>query len=104
MMRAILFIIMLLLSYSPASAVVFGGTNLGFGGYPSNECNKPLKPTKPYSFSNDWEIDRYNSEVDYYNTQLEEYSTCLREYIDNAQTDIQRIKEKIQESINGVGY
>lgn len=85
-----------------ASALVYGGSNLGYSGYPSNDCTKPIKPTKPYSFDSKWEIRSYNSQVDEYNIEYRRYVSCIKEYIDNANNDIRRIKEKIQEAIDEV--
>lgn len=83
-----------------AHAVVLGGSNLGFGAYPSHDCIAPDKPNRPYSFSSEWERDSYNSQVDDYNSQLRQYSNCVDEYIENATNDIERIKEKAQEAID----
>ena len=86
---------------SNAVAMVFGGSNLGVFGYPSHECSAPYsKPTKPYSFSSQWEVDQYNSEVENYNYELGESMSCIREYVDNAKNDIERVKEKANEAIN----
>lgn len=71
-----------------AHAVVFGGSNLSFAGYPSHACFKPTKPFKPYLFDNQWEIDSYNSSVNIYNSLLEQYLSCINKYIDNANNDI----------------
>jgi hypothetical protein len=86
---------------SNAFAIVFGGSNLGILGYPSHDCSAPYsKPIKPYSFSSQWEVDRYNSEVENYNNQLREFIRCIEKYVDNAKNDIQRVKEKANEAIN----
>jgi hypothetical protein len=85
------------------SAAIFGGSNLGYSGYPSHSCTKPMKPFKPYSFNSQWEIDSYNSGVNLYNMQLRQYSNCIQEYLENANNDIKRIKEKSQDAINEAG-
>lgn len=85
-------------------AYIYGGGNLGYSGYPSHDCDKPIKPSKPYSFSSQWEIDSYNSEVESYNSQLQDYISCVEEYTDNANNDIKRIQEKAQEAIDEVNY
>jgi hypothetical protein len=84
--------------------MVFGGSNLGLGGYPSNSCTKPIKPTRPYTFDSQWEIDSYNREVDRYNSNFRDYIDCIKEYLDNADNDIKRIKEKAQEAIDEANY
>ena len=97
--KRILLITLILFIPMSAHAHVFGGSNLGFGGYPSHDCIKPTKPHKPFSLQNQWEIDSYNSDVEYYNMQLEEYVRCIEEYIENANNDIMRIKERAQEAL-----
>lgn len=87
-----------------ASALVFGGSNLGFMGYPSHNCIKPSEPYKPYSFNSQWEIDAYNNEVDSYNSEFKQYARCIEEYIENADNDIKRVKEKAQEAIDSYNY
>lgn len=82
-----------------ALAIVLGGSNLGLFGYPSHSCSKPQKPHKPFQFTDQWELDRYNAEVRRYNSELELYFSCINEYIDNSKNDIRRIQEKMQEAI-----
>jgi hypothetical protein len=91
------------LGISVASAIVIGGTNLGLFGYPSHECYRPFnKPIKPYEFTSQWEIDLYNSEVDRYNFEVETFVRCVEKYIANAENDVERIKEKVDEAIRDV--
>jgi len=95
-------IVLLALIVAPcvALAVVFGGTNLGFGDYPKHSCSKPNKPYKPYQFTDQWQLDRYNAEVRSYNRDLEVFLSCIDEYLDNSKNDIKRIQEKAQEALN----
>jgi len=82
-------------------AMVFGGSNLGLFGYPSHTCSPPYsKPVKPYSFTDQWQIDQYNSEVEDYNYEMQSFRDCIRSYVDNAKNDIKRIKKKANEAIN----
>ena len=83
-------------------ATVFGPTNFGFLGYPAHSCYKPMKPRKPYSMTEEWEVDRYNSEVDSYNSQLRIFQACASEYVDAAQNDMKRIREKVDELLRDV--
>ena len=84
-----------------AVAIVIGGSNLGVFGYPSHQCSAPYsKPHKPFSFSSQWEVDRYNSEVENYNRELREFMDCIEEYVENAKNDIRRVREKANEAIN----
>ena len=85
-------------------AYVYGGSNLGYSGYPSHDCNKPIKPYEPIFFNSQWDIDSYNSEVESYNLQLQDYINCIEEYIDNSNNDIKRIQEKAQEAIDELTY
>lgn len=89
---------------SLAYASVYGGTNLGYTGYPSHTCFKPSKPIKPMSFSSQWDVDSYNSQVDHYNLQIQQYLRCIEEYVDSANNDINRIREKAQDAINEASY
>jgi hypothetical protein len=84
-----------------AQAVVYGGSNFSsFLGYPDHKCSKPLnKPYKPYSFDDQWEVDRYNDDVFRYNNSVTEYVDCIQEYVDNAKNDIKRIREKANDAI-----
>ncbi len=85
---------------SVAFAIVFGGSNLGFMGYPDHSCTTPYsKPIKPYRFNDQWEIDQYNSRVSSYNYELETYMGCIDEYVENAKNDLKRIKEKANAAI-----
>lgn len=99
-------VFLLLLMTMPISvgAYIYGGSNLGYSGYPPHDCNKPIKPSKPYSFNSQWEIDSYNSEVESYNSQLQYYISCVEEYTDNANNDMKRIQEKVQEAIDEANY
>lgn len=72
-------------------AYVLGGSNLGYGGYPSFDGYKPSAPftKEPYA------VDRYRSEV-------ESYQYAAEEYIENAENDIQMIQEAISDAIYDV--
>ena len=99
-MKKLLLIIIFVLTPIRINAAVYGGSNLGYGGYPSHSCIKPVTPFKPYSFNNKWEIDLYNSQVDLYNMQFRQYLNCIKEYLENANNDIKRIQEKSQDAID----
>ncbi len=94
-------LIVLLLSIPIAHAGVFGGSNLGFSGYPESSCFKPSKPTKPYS-SDRWQIESYNMQVQQYNSAWNLYISCVKEYLEDANNDIKRIQEKMEEEIDKV--
>lgn len=95
--RVTLFLLFAFLS-SSTSAIVIGGSNLGISGYPEHTCRKPTKPYKPYKFSSQWEVDSYNSEVDSYNINHRRYIGCVKEYLENAENDLKRIEEKMEET------
>lgn len=93
---------LLAISWNMASAVVTGGSNLDTFDYPSHSCSKPQKSTrvfKPHSFANPWDVEQYNSEVKNYNAKFEKYAECIKKYIDNANKDMERIREKANEAI-----
>jgi hypothetical protein len=83
-----------------SNAYVIGPSNLGLLGYSDHDCSRPYsKPTEPYSFSDQWQIDSYNQEVEEFNAQHESYITCINEYLEAASKDIKRIQEKVEEAI-----
>lgn len=95
----VIFFALLVLPLNSA-AYVIGGSNLGIMGYDDHACSKPYPPTKPYSFSSQWQIDSYNREVEDYNDDLRRYIDCIEEYVENGKNDIERIKEAINSAIN----
>ena len=90
----------LMIVASNSLGLVFGGSNLGFIGYDEHSCTKPYRPTEPYSFDSQWEIENYNIEVEQYNYEQELYVSCINEYVENAQNDIERISEAINTAIS----
>jgi len=89
-----------LLASATAHSFVIGGSNLYLSDYPAHKCRKPDKPYKPYSLNDQYEVDSYNRKVRAYNRELEEYVDCLKKYADNAENDIERIKERVREAMN----
>lgn len=97
---ATIIVVSIIAATSSAGAVVFGGTNFGFGGYPDHRCTQPFgKPIKPFRFTEQYQIDAYNSEVRAYNADLDHYLDCVRTYIDDADNDVKRIREKVDDAI-----
>jgi|TARA_B110000503_G_C6954606_1_gene332446 hypothetical protein len=99
-MRKIFIAIIIMIVSSNSFGIVFGGSNLGFLGYDEHSCTKPYRPTEPYSFDSQWAIDNYNNEVDQYNYEQELYVSCIKKYVENAQNDIKRIGEAIDDAID----
>lgn len=92
--------ILAMVAAAPAQALVLGGTNLSILGYPEAQCSKPDRPMRPYSASpSRGEIDTYNFAVDRYNSDLQAFTSCTREYIENAQNDVKRIRERMDEAV-----
>lgn len=87
---AIITIIMICSVSVPSHAIVLGGSNLSFVGYPEHACYKPYKP---YQFHDEYEIDSYRYEV-------ETYINCINEYVENSNNDIQRIQEAAQSALD----
>jgi len=84
------FALLVLLSMPFASsAVVMGGSNLGFGGYPEFT---EIAPTPPYS------DDQYA--WDNYRRQVADYTERAKQYIDDSNSDMKRIQEAQQDAIN----
>ena len=100
-MKKIFIALIILTASSNSFGIVFGGSNLGFLGYEEHTCSAPYStPTKPYSFDSQWEIDNYNRKVEQYNNELEEFVDCIKQYVENANNDIKRIREAIDEAID----
>jgi hypothetical protein len=57
--------------------------------YPSPSC---YKPSKPYTFSSEWEVENYK---DKYN----QYIDCMQSYIDDAYDDIRNIQNAISDAV-----
>ena len=95
------FVLIFMFVSSSAFAIVIGGSNLSISEYPSHTCSPPpSKPIESDSFSEQWEVDQYNSKVDNYNSQIRLYKDCIREYVANAKNDIKKVREKITAAIN----
>ena len=89
--RILAFGIICLFVFLPnAYALVLGGSNLSLLGYPEHEC---YKPHKPYEFIDELDFQRYKTDV-------EIYLDCIREYVENAENDIERIREAAQDAID----
>lgn len=78
-----------LLMPTASLATVFGGSNLGFSGYPEFS---EVEPTPPYS-NDQYAWESYKQEVD-------AYTAKAKQYLEDANSDIQRIQEAQQEAIN----
>ncbi|MCA3562444.1 MAG: hypothetical protein IOC82_15585 [Aestuariivirga sp.] len=86
---AIAVTVSLVLASGTANALVFGGSNLGVLGYPKHTCSAP---SKPYDLSDEYAVNRYNSDLDY-------YIDCIKAYVENAKNDIERINESANDAI-----
>lgn len=82
-------IVLSLVAISSSAAGYYGSSNLGYGGYPSHKCFKPVKP-----------YDRSEYSVRYYNTQYSIYIDCIRTYVSSAKNDIEEIKSKAKTAID----
>ncbi len=100
MRKIAIFTLLLLATALPAAAFIVGGSNFGTFIYPQHDCGvKPLLPSKPYAFTSQEDIDAYNDKIKAYNRAIKEYSGCVNEYLDNANRDMQRIREKAKEAV-----
>lgn len=88
-----------LVAAGAAHAVVLGGSNLDFMGYPEAKCIKPEKPTKPFT-RDSWAVNSYNLQVDSYNAEFDVYISCVKKYLENANNDIERIRESMKKAID----
>lgn len=69
-------------------AVVIGGSNLGFSGYPEFS---EVEPSAPYS------DDKYSWEN--YQREVEDYTEKAKQYLEDSNSDIQRVQEAQQDAI-----
>ena len=107
----IMLIFVLTLFPSVVISAETGSSNSVFSEYPSHNCSlPPLKPDELSLFSGDQnkeqevvnynsELADYNSKVDDYNSQTLSYRKCIKEYISNANVDMKKINEKLNEAI-----
>jgi hypothetical protein len=84
-----LIIFMFLISYSAiGNAAVYGGSNLGYSGYPEFSDSEP---TPPY--------DRSEFLMNSYKNDVERYIRNAKDYTENANNDMKRIRESQDEAL-----
>lgn len=71
-----------------SKAAVFGGSNLGFSGYPEFSEYPPSPPFGDDKFA--WES---------YKREVEDYVNKAKQYVDDANSDIERVNEAKAEAI-----
>lgn len=86
-MKEFLFVSVLLLPLS-SYAYVYGGSNLGYSGYPEFSGYEPSPPFSDDQFA----MDNYKREVD-------DYVTKAKQYVEDADSDAKRVREAQQETI-----
>ena len=90
-MKKIIMIIIVSVCAGFLFAYVYGGTNLGFMGYPEFSA---YAPSAPYGYEvSEYEFNSYRDEVERYVDQAEEY-------IENGNNDIRRISEAQEAAID----
>ncbi|WP_227502985.1 TroA family protein [Klebsiella quasipneumoniae] len=87
MMKKFALFVLLSLPFS-ASAIVMGGSNLGFSGYPEFS---EIAPTPPYS------DDQYA--WDSYRREVADYAEKAKQYLEDSNSDMKRIQEAQQDAI-----
>ncbi|HBM2960883.1 TroA family protein [Klebsiella variicola] len=87
MMKKFALFALLSLPFS-ASAIVMGGSNLGFSGYPEFS---EIAPTPPYS------DDQYA--WDSYRREVADYAEKAKQYLEDSNSDMKRIQEAQQDAI-----
>ena len=60
-------------------------------------------PERPEKFETEEAIAEYNAKVDAYNASMEQLVDCVNAYVANAAVDIDRIRERAREAIDGLG-
>ena len=89
-----------LLISTNSSSAVYGGSNLGWSGYPDHSCSEPFYMSAKPSFTTQDEVDDWNYQVRDYNSQMEGFRTCINEYIEDGNNDMKRIKEGQEDAIS----
>ena len=88
MRKATLLAAVLILCFASASlGFVMGGSNLDFMGYPKFDKRSPSKP---------YTRDQYAAQN--YENETRAYLRAVDTYIENAKSDIERIREEIKEA------
>ena len=88
-----------LVALAPGAAA---GSNLA-DGYPEPACGeRPEDPERPEKFETEEAIVEYNAKVDAYNASMERLVECVNAYVANAAADIDRIRERAREAIDGL--
>ena len=78
------------------------GSNLPEG-YPVPACGeRPEVPERAEKFETEEAIVEYNAKVDAYNASMERLVDCVNAYVANAAADIDRIRERAREAIDGL--
>ena len=79
------------------------GSNLP-DGYPEPACGeRPEVPERPEAFETEEAVVEYNAKVDAYNVSMERLVECVNAYVASAASDIERIRERAREAIDGLG-
>jgi hypothetical protein len=112
MNRPLIMLMFVLVFFPPVViAAETGGLKSVISEYPSHNCSlPPSKPDELGLFGGDEskeqdvvnynsELADYNSKVDDYNSQTKSYRKCIKEYIRNANSDMSKINEKLNEAI-----
>ncbi|WP_395490890.1 hypothetical protein ACG1VR_10545 [Cedecea davisae] len=84
-----IFLISALLLPISSYAAVYGGSNLGYSGYPEFS---EIEPSQPYS-SDQYAMDSYKREV-------ENYVAKAKQYVEDADSDAKRVRKAQQEAID----
>ncbi len=72
-------------------------------GYPEPACGeRPERPERPERFETEEAIVAYNAKVDAYNASMERLVECVNTYVTNAAADIERIRERARDAIDGL--
>ena len=111
MMRRLTLALALQAAWIPC--VANAGTNFSaLSDYPAPACVKPgdkpvmardaprVVPAGGVSITTEArDVKDYNKRVDAYNAALAAYTACMNAYVDNAQTDINLIKDKVNQAV-----
>jgi hypothetical protein len=108
MRKILMTLILSALAPACANAAVPGGSNIALSDYPAPSCTRPEtipQPEKPADTKQKAAVDAfnvkvaaYNAKVAVFNTAMTAFNACMKTYVDNANNDMQRIKQAVDAS------
>lgn len=85
---------------APSIGAAETASNLAAGwSYPDAPCSKPTPPMSLTQVEGSVPLGQYQLLVETYNKRSTAYSQCVNRYLDNANEDIRRIQQKMEDAV-----